>query len=115
MGIGTLSSLAFIMGSSLVLLLFLLIGERRTQLQKRLDDLSGKSESDTDAVQEFAERVLPKMGAPLLPKKEGERSRLQARLLHAGLYRRKDLVLFLGVKMLLMVGPALLGFVGGLL
>jgi tight adherence protein C len=50
------------------------------------------------------------MGAPLVPKDEEERTRLQGRLIHAGLYSRQAMVVFLGVKVLLMIGPALLAF-----
>ncbi len=62
----------------------------------------------------LARSTLPRMGKPLVPRDEEERTRLQGRLIHAGLYGRQAMVLFLGVKMLLMVGPALLGGMLGL-
>lgn len=49
------------------------------------------------------------MGAVLVPEKDEERTKLRARLIHAGLYGRQALPVFLGVKLLLIVGPALLG------
>jgi tight adherence protein C len=102
--------------SSLVLLLYLLAGGRKNRLDGRLQELSGqKGAADQDPLADFARTTLPKMGAVLVPRDEGERSRLQARLVHAGLYGRQAMVVFLGVKMLLMVGPALLGLVAGAL
>ncbi len=55
------------------------------------------------------------MGASLLPKDETERTRLQTRLIYAGLYGRQAMPIFLGVKLLLMVSPALIGLVAGVL
>jgi tight adherence protein C len=112
-----LTLVTFLGGSSLILLVFMLIGGRRNQLAQRLDDLSGKGgpDADADPVAQFARKALPKMGAPLVPKDEEDRSRLQARLIHAGLYSRQAMVIFLGVKVMLMVSPALLGLMLGLL
>jgi tight adherence protein C len=45
------------------------------------------------------------MGAALVPSKEEERTRLQTRLVQAGLYHRQAMYVFLGVKFLLIVGP----------
>ena len=49
-----------------------------------------------------------------MPTDEKERTRLQARLVQAGLYNRQAMVIFLGVKMLLMTGPAVIGLAIGL-
>jgi tight adherence protein C len=102
---------AFLAGSSLVMLIFMLVGGRKNHLSHRLDDLAGKGgpAPQPDAVAHFARSALPKIGAPLVPKNEEERTQLQTRLVHAGLYSRQAMVVFLGVKLLLMVGPALLG------
>ena len=102
---------AFMMVSSLVLLVSLLVGGRRTRLNSRLRDLSGQGESamDTITLGKIASTTLPRMGAPFIPTDEEERTKLQTRLIHAGLYRRQAMVVFLGVKTLLMIAPALLG------
>ena len=50
---------------------------------------------------------------PLVPTDEEERTLLQARLIHAGLYGRQAMVIYLGVKILLMIAPALIGLFGG--
>jgi tight adherence protein C len=104
------------MGSSLVLLIFLLAEGRKARLQTRLRDLPNRGQNvpEADPVAQFARAALPKMGATLLPRDEAERTRLQARLTHAGLYGRQAMVLFLGVKLLLTVAPAVLGLLAGL-
>jgi tight adherence protein C len=55
------------------------------------------------------------MGNALTPTDEKERTQLQARLVHAGLYGRQAMAVFLGAKMLLMVTPALVGVVLGIM
>jgi tight adherence protein C len=113
---GTLSWAAFLMGSSLVLLLFLLAEGRKARLEARLRDLPNRGQivHEPDPVAQFARAALPKMGATLLPRDEEERTRLQARLIQGGLYGRQAMVLFLGVKLLLTVAPAVLGLLAGL-
>jgi tight adherence protein C len=114
---GTLTLMAFLMTSSLVLLLYTLFLGRRTRLEVRLNELAnnGESADEPETVADLARSALPKMGAPLLPGAEEQRTRLQARMLHAGLYGRQAMVLFLGVKMLLMITPAVLGVAAALL
>jgi tight adherence protein C len=114
---GTLALVAFLMASTLVLLVDALRSGRRNRLAARLDDLAGRAESEPepDTVAQLARSALPKMGAPLVPEAADKRGRLQARLLHAGLYGRQAMVLLLGVKMLLMITPLLLGLAVGLL
>jgi tight adherence protein C len=69
---------------------------------------------EIDSVAELARQALPRVGAPLMPRDQGERTRLQARLIQAGLYSRQSLVVFLGVKMLLTAIPILAGLVASL-
>ena len=104
------ASAAFVMVSSLVLLVSLLVGGRRTRLSSRLRDLSGQGgpAMDTITLGKIASTTLPRMGTPFIPTDEGERTKLQTRLIHAGLYRRQAMVVFLGVKVLLMIAPAFL-------
>jgi tight adherence protein C len=64
-------------------------------------------------MKQLARSTLPKMGAPLLPDDVEERTRLQTRLFQAGLYHRQAMVYFLGVKMLLIVVPPIIGLMGG--
>jgi tight adherence protein C len=48
------------------------------------------------------------MGQALMPTDDDKRTRLQARLVHAGLYSRQAMPVFLGVKLLLIIGPTLI-------
>ena len=106
---------AFLMVSSLVLLAFLLVGGSKSRVETRIEGLLGRDAPPSAAggVAQLARTALPRMGAPLVPKDEAERTRLQARLIHAGLYGRQALVYYLGVKMLLTAGPLLLGVAAG--
>jgi tight adherence protein C len=99
----------FVMVSSLVLLVSLLVGGRQTRLSSRLRDLSeqGGPATDTITLGKIASTTLPRVGTPFIPTDEGERTKLQTRLIHAGLYRRQAMVVFLGVKVLL-IAPAFL-------
>jgi tight adherence protein C len=115
---GTLTWAAFLAVSSLVLLVFMLTGGgRKNRLDNRLRDLAGEvgPAPEPGAVTQLARSALPKIGAPLVPKDEEERTRLQTRLTHAGYYSRQAMLVFLGVKVLLMVSPMLLGLAAGLL
>jgi tight adherence protein C len=106
---------SFLTASSLVLLVFLLLGGRRNRLESRLKDLAGTGDSvpQPDTVAHFARAALPKIATPLMPSDEVTRTRLQTRLIHAGLYGRQAMLVFLGIKMLLMMSPALLGAAAG--
>jgi tight adherence protein C len=105
----------FLMGSSLVLLAALLVGGRRTRLDSRLRDLSGQGGAEPDTVKQLARTALPKMGATLVPEDEESRTRLKARLVQAGYYGRQAMPLFLGVKLLLILVPPLLGLLASML
>lgn len=101
----------FVMGCTLVLLLALIVGGRRTRLDERLGELAEHAEftAQVDPKVSLAKSTLPKMGAVLLPRSEEEQTKLQSRLIQAGLYNRQALALFLGVKLLLIAGPPLIG------
>src|SRR5262249_40993329 len=90
---------------------------RRSRIDVRLDAVAGKGSLalDPDNVTQFARSALPALGAPLVPEDKEERTRLQTRLMHAGLYSRQAMVLFLGVKMLLILAPPVLGLALGIL
>jgi tight adherence protein C len=112
----TLSIAAFVAATSFLLLLFTLFSGRSGRLEERLDSLTdsnGNAPKDEMTVRDFARATLPRMGTPLLPQSEEERTRLKTRLVQAGLYGRQALPLFLGVKMLLIVMPLILGVTAG--
>jgi tight adherence protein C len=102
--------------SSLTLLVLMLVAGRKTRIAARLEAVSGKGGAFAEhaSVTEFARSALPRLGAPLMPEDKEERTRLQSRLIHAGLYGRQAMVIFLGVKMALILAPPFLGLVLGL-
>jgi tight adherence protein C len=98
----------------------LIASSRKARLDARLQDLKkGKSTPEPAPVvkpmRNMAAAAIPKIGSTLVPSDEKERTRLQARLVQAGLYRRQAMPVFLGVKMLLMTGPAIIGLAVGLI
>ena len=105
--------IAFAMVSSLALLVVVLLSGRKGRLESRLQALSGKSggAAELESVAQLARQALPRMAAPLVPKDKEERTRLQARLVQAGLYGPQAMALFLGVKMGLMAIPVFAGLV----
>jgi tight adherence protein C len=62
-------------------------------------------------VAQLVRTALPLVGAALIPTSEEERTLLKTRLIHAGLYGRQAMPIFLGVKLILMVAPTLVGLV----
>jgi tight adherence protein C len=107
---------AFLAVSTAILLVFTLVGGGRTRVDQRLDELTGKAvtpDSDQLSMAQLALTTLPRVGSALVPSDDAERTLLKTRLIHAGLYSRQAMVIFLGVKLLLMMFPALLGLVAG--
>jgi len=114
-----LSVIGFVMISSLVLLVFTLVSGRKNRvLEGRLKDLSGlggpAAEAEADPVAQLGKGV-GKIGQYVAPVDEEQRTRLQARLIHAGFYSRQAMVIYLGTKLLLTVGPAIIGVLASLL
>jgi len=111
---------AFAMASSLVVLVALVMGDRRSRLEARLKDLSGEGQGGLAALEQttftkMAQTALPKMGTPFIPSDEEERTKLQTRLIHAGFYSRQAMVVFLGTKVFLMFAPMVVGVIAGML
>jgi tight adherence protein C len=105
----TLQALAaFLMATSLTLLIFVLVSRQQSRLDARLKALAGK-EPATDPMGQWARTALPKMGAALMPDKPDERTRLQRRLIQAGYYNRQAVAYFLGIKLMLMILPPVVG------
>jgi tight adherence protein C len=108
---------AFARASSLVLPVSTLVAGRRSRLETRLRDLAsgggGGHGGESVDVAVLARAALPKMGQTLVPTDEAERSKLVARLVHAGFYGRQAMPVFLGVKLILIVAPTLVGLAAG--
>ena len=75
----------FMAASSVTLFVLMLVAGRRTRIDARLEAISRKGRLFPDhvSVKEFARSALPKLGAPFVPEDKDERTRLQARLIHA--------------------------------
>ena len=98
----------------LVCLLLLLVPNPLGRLEDRLKHIGDTGVPtapgiDRATVTRMAREALPKMGNALVPENEEQRSRLQTKLYHAGLYGRQTMKVFLGVKMIMMVAPAIIG------
>jgi tight adherence protein C len=65
-------------------------------------------------VGDLALSALPRLGAPLMPTDEEKQTRLQQRLIHAGMYGTSALQRFLGIRAALLVVAVLLSVVIGL-
>ena len=114
--------ITFLMASSGVLLVYMFVSGRRSNVNERLKDLAESTRagdprldpgSPSERDRQFSQTTLPKIGTALVPTDEKERTMLGTRLIHAGFYGRQAMPIFLGVKLLLMVSPALVGLVLG--
>jgi tight adherence protein C len=112
---GSIVLFVFVAVSSAVLLIYTLVGGRKVRLDVRLDELAGRGFAlpEQSTVAQFAKTTLPRVGTALVPTNDEERTLLKTRLVHAGLYSRQAMHVFLGVKMLVMVSPALIGLAAG--
>lgn len=108
--------LAAIGAACLGAIIALIASSRKARLDARLQEIkTGKALGEAGPVmRRMARAALPKIGSHLMPKDAKEKSRLQARLIQAGFYGRQAMVAFLGVKMLMMVGPAMVGLAAGM-
>ncbi len=107
---------AFLAMSSLVLLGYLLFQGKQDRLDSRLQNLAGKDETALipHTMTQRALSALPIMGGSLLPDEGEDRTNLQTRLIQAGYYGPQALGIFLGLKVLMTIGPTLLGLAAGL-
>jgi len=112
--------IAFVMAASLAAAVGLMAESRNRRLKLRLQSLaSGGGGAPPprpgEAVRKAVETALPKMGEQLMPKDEAGRTELKTRLLNAGLYKPQAMLVFLGAKLALLVAPAIVGMIGGVL
>ena len=108
---GTLAIATFVTVGSLVSLIAHLLSGGANRNDPRLEGL--RSSGDRARSGETLDKLgtaLPKVGAAFLPDTEKAREKLKARLVQAGLYKRQAAPLFMGIRAVLMVIPAILGF-----
>ncbi len=110
--------IVFFMVASLVAIIGILIADRNRRIEARLREFSGADAPaqqmlSAGAVSRVVKKTLPKMAQPLIPDEGVDRTKLKARLIHAGLYSPQALLIFLGIKMLMMVAPFIIGLIVG--
>jgi len=91
--------------------------DSRRPVAERLATLAGPEEhgvSQPKAVRS-TRAVLPKVVNFLGPADGAEQNRLKKQLIHAGLYRPSAMTVYLGMKLILMLGPVLMGLAAALM
>lgn len=104
--------LIFAVVASLAAIVGLLLTGGKGKLDRRIDALAGRGkpgDDRPDTVAGMARSALPKMGKVIVPEDEAERTKLRARLVHAGLYQRQAMHVFLGVKLSLLLLATIIG------
>lgn len=110
---------AFLGTISLFGVIGLIFTGRKGKEIDRIDALMGKQvdaldQAGADIMKQAVQNALPKLGKALVEEGSEEQSRLKGRLTQAGLYSQQSLLIFLGVKLLLMVIPVVIGLILGL-
>ncbi len=102
---------AFAMAASIAGMAGLVLTGKGNKLEARIEGLAGKSrpEDKPETVAQMAKTALPKIGKIIVPEDEAERTKLRARLVHAGLYHRQAMYIFLGVKLALLGMATVIG------
>ncbi len=101
---------------SLTIAIALLWHRSDSRGQQRLAELNGKqvvpSEQEyIDNLTRVVRTTLPKMGESLVPDNEKDRLQLASRMIQAGLYSPRAMPVFLGVKLVMMLGPMVVALV----
>ena len=113
----TLILCAFLLSSSLVALVGMLATGRSGRLDERMASLTSQGltvpTQPSGMMDRWSTRVMPRFAAPLIPKDAKEQKQLKVQLVQAGFYGENASNVFLGIKMLLIVIPVLLGMIAG--
>ncbi len=114
----TLIFSAFILASCVVVLVGVFVGGRSERFEERLASLNSQSMAVPSAHQsgmmdQLANRVMPRLAVPLIPKDAAEQDQLKTKLVQAGFYGENASHVFLGIKMLLTAVPFILGVLAG--
>lgn len=109
----TLILSAFVLGSCVVVLVVLLVSGRSERIEERMASLASQGLAaplhQAGVMDRWANRVMPRFAAPLIPKNAKEQGALKVRLVQAGFYGENASSIFLGIKMLLTCVPVILG------
>jgi tight adherence protein C len=105
-----------LLGGCVGLITWIALAGRKTRLDARIDELSGRGGSVPERkTASRLTRSLPKFGTLIEPAAGEERSLLKTRLVQAGFYSQPAMQVFLGVKVVLMTAPAAVGLILGLI
>ncbi len=102
-----LAGVVFLFVVAAALVVGLLLTSGRGKVDARLDSLAGKARPEK--VTQIARATLPKMGKAIVPEDEAERTKLRARLIHAGLYQPQAMYIFLGIKLIMLIIATIVG------
>ena len=102
---------AFVLVTAAAVGIGLFVSGGGSKLDARIGEMAGRArpEEKVETVTQIARAALPKMGKIIVPDDEKERTKLQARLVHAGLYHRQAMHIFLGVKLALLTLATVVG------
>ncbi len=112
----TLMVAAFVMASSLVMLIALLMSGHHGRVAERLQGLSvpvGGEPIPDDMMARLTTKVIPRIAIPLVPQDQEEQGRLRVRLIQAGYYGEQAIPIFLGMKMAFIFLPLIAGIAAG--
>ncbi len=103
----------FLMVGALATIAGVLVTGRGRKLEARIDAMAGRERPDEkkkpETVAQMARAALPKIGKIIVPEDEAERTKIRARMVHAGLYHRQAMHIFLGVKLAMLVLATVVG------
>lgn len=109
-------AMAFLGTISLFGMIGLVFAGRKGKDVDRIDDLMGKKKAEeagagADIMKKAGASAMVKIGEALREKDSANESRLKARLITAGFYKQQTLLIFLGVKLITMCTPVIIGVI----
>lgn len=107
---------AIVLLLAIIVTIFVVVWQRegRQPITDRLDILSGHEDPTSAAPRAASHEALSKVVGFLSPVAGTERQRLKSQLIQAGLYRPTSMTVYLGLKLLLLLGPVAVGAAAGL-
>ena len=113
---GQLVAIGLLLATSLATVVVVWKLDWRRLIVDRLHSLSAEDIRVTPSPRAVppSAKTLPKVVAFLSPVGGAERNRLKNQLIHAGLYRPSAMTVYLGVKLILMLGPVAVGVIAAL-
>lgn len=108
---GQVAAIFLLLAIGLAILLAVWKWDWRQPIADRLEALSGPADPEVHPPRtvRLSHEALPKVVEFLSPVAGAERYRLKNQLIHAGLYRPTAMTVYLGIKLILMLGPVVVG------